>query len=68
MRQRIKEASACVVNGLSIALLFYLVSVLQVPPYLQLLSCLGLLLLGVGARLVLLSIAALASNQVEVSS
>ncbi len=63
MRHGTKETAGYVVNGLSIALFWYLVSALGVPASLQPLSCVGLVLLAIGLCLVALSIAALVRNR-----
>jgi len=63
MKQKTKETIGYILNGLSIALFFYLTFTLDVPDFLRPLRYFGWVLLGCGMGLVVFSIAALVSNQ-----
>jgi protein-S-isoprenylcysteine O-methyltransferase Ste14 len=63
MKQKMKETIGYIINGFSIALFIYLISILDVPDFLRPLRYLGWILLVFGIGLVVLSIATLASNQ-----
>jgi protein-S-isoprenylcysteine O-methyltransferase Ste14 len=65
MKQKTKETMGYILNGLSIALFFYLAFTLDVPDSLRPLSYIGWILLGFGMGLVVLSTIALVSNQGE---
>jgi protein-S-isoprenylcysteine O-methyltransferase Ste14 len=63
MGTRSSDVVGYVVNGLSIPLLFYLMSALDGPPSLSFLQWLGWVALAIGVMLVVLSITALARNR-----
>jgi protein-S-isoprenylcysteine O-methyltransferase Ste14 len=63
MNQNMKETIGYIVNGLSIALFIYLVSILEVPDFLRPLRYFGWILLSLGIGLVVLSIVSLVRNQ-----
>ena len=63
MRRKTLETVGMVVNGLSIALYFFLVSAVEVPRAFPALTVIGLLLFATGMSLVVLSVIALVRNQ-----
>jgi protein-S-isoprenylcysteine O-methyltransferase Ste14 len=63
MKQKTKETMGYLVNGLSIALFFYLAFTLDVPSFLGPLRYVGWILLASGVAFVALSIVALAGNR-----
>jgi protein-S-isoprenylcysteine O-methyltransferase Ste14 len=63
MGTRSSDVVGYVVNGLSIPLIFYLMSALDGPPSLSFLQWLGWVALAIGVMLVVLSITALARNR-----
>jgi protein-S-isoprenylcysteine O-methyltransferase Ste14 len=63
MKQKTKEMMGYLVNGLSIAMFFYLAFTLDVPDFLAPLRYVGWILLGSGVAFVVLSIATLVGNR-----
>ena len=59
MQQKSKEVLGYIVNGLTIVVYFVLLSVLEIPPALNMLQYVGWILLAVGIALVILAFAAL---------
>jgi protein-S-isoprenylcysteine O-methyltransferase Ste14 len=59
MQQKSKEVIGYIVNGLTIVVYFALLSVLEIPPALDILQYVGWILLAVGIALVILAFAAL---------
>ena len=63
MKQQTKETLGCVVNGLSIAMFFYLASILDAPDVSPLIKYLAWILFGFGFVLIVLSIATLVRDR-----
>ncbi|MBN1538494.1 MAG: isoprenylcysteine carboxylmethyltransferase family protein [Anaerolineales bacterium] len=63
MKQKTLETLGYIINGVSIALFFYLAFTLEMPDSFQPLRIFGWIILGMGIALVVLSIVALSKNK-----